>query len=183
MQESRASLSGICLTTTFLSSEEGCWGSLCSADLLLPSWLLRKVMWRLMWSKGFFKVLFKVCWLFCRGFWSCRIGKFDCSSAMTQNFAAGSHQRGHTGNWGLLCGCLAWVDLIPLWFSLQSMNKLLFCCLLKCVEVHVWWCLHQGTICGAWGNGCAQEMAMNLGAQAWHLGSMKLTLSSVGCDV
>lgn len=48
--------------------------------------------------KRVFKVLFKACWLFCRGFWSCRIGKFDCSSAMTQNFAAGSHQRGHAGN-------------------------------------------------------------------------------------
>lgn len=87
--------------------------------------------------KRAFKVLFKVCWLFCRGFWSCRILKFDCSSAMTQNFAAGSLQRGHTGNWRLLCGCLAWVCLIPLWFSLQ------------CIAVSLWSVLRfvHGGVC------------------------------------
>lgn len=132
--------------------------------------------------KRVFKVLFKACWLFCRGFWSCRIRKFDCSSAMTQNFAAGSHQRGHTGNWGLLCGCLAWVGLNPLWFSLQCMNTVHCCCPLKCVEVCAWWCLYHGTIYGAWGNSCAQETAMSLAAQARPLCSMELTLSSAECD-
>lgn len=62
------------------------------------------------------------------------------------------------------------------------MNTLLCCCPLKCGEVCAWWCLYQGVVCGSCGNGCAQEMAVSLAAQAWPLGSIELTLSSGGCD-
>lgn len=73
-----------------------------------------------------------------------------------------------------------WLPLLgcsyPSLIFLTVHEHTLCCCPLKYVEVCAWWRLYQGIICGAWGNGHAQEMAVSLAAQAWPLGSVELTL-------